>query len=151
MMSMPTSLGSLIPRGLAARRRRGWHGGAGCARAVAGRGRRPALRCAWSGKGRRARGTDPGTGPSPSARDSLDRHGFREIAGLVDIVPTAIRYVVGEELERHHREDGLEQLFRFGDADDLFSLSGDLVVIIVRDSDQHARASADLFHVAAHL
>src|SRR5947208_1131738 len=36
---------------------------------------------------------------------SFDRHGFRQVARLIDVVPPSIGDVIREQLERNHRED----------------------------------------------
>src|SRR2546427_3036602 len=148
MMSMPTSLGSLTRR--LRMRRDGWHGGAGVARdARVPRGPiRDTLALdrdlrGWGGCAS-ARPPDPGTGPVAPRSTSLDGHGFREIARLIDIVPAAVGDVIREKLKRNDRQHRLQQLFRLRYADDLFSLPCDLVVIVIRERDQHAGSSANL-------
>src|SRR6266508_2237147 len=50
-------------------------------------------------------GLAPPGGAGPRSL-SFHRHRLREVAGLIDVVPAAIRDVVGEELQRHDRESG---------------------------------------------
>src|SRR5438045_7607056 len=103
MMSIPTS--ELIRRRVAEPRRRGWHGGAGCARAVDRPRHTHAIPSGGERTGRRARAPDPGTGPPPSKRDSFDGHSLGQVSGLIDIVSAAIRNVIREKLEWNNCQD----------------------------------------------
>src|SRR5207249_7163106 len=117
MMSMPTSELTQGPtaehrRGANAEWRRsersdGWHGGGGCVRAVD----RPRRRTVESNEaeraGRRGRTPDPGTGPVAPARKSLDSHGLRQVARLVDIVRRRADGPAEEAAERVARESRL--------------------------------------------
>src|SRR3989442_12626982 len=156
MMSMPTSEGSLI-------RTLRWHGGS-CPGVGGSRARAPSpYRDAFDphacghadgapGHLRIARDPRSPVPPAvPSSRRSFDRHGFRQIARLVDVISPPVRNAICEQLQRHHRAHRLTKLLLLGDPDDLLRLSGDLVVIVILERDQYAGPSAHLFHVAAHL
>ncbi len=59
--------------------------------------------------------------------------------------------MVREELQRHDRERGREQLVGRWDADDLVGVLRDLLVAVGGEGDDHAGARADLLDVREHL
>src|SRR6266498_3427359 len=65
----------------------------------------------------------------------LDRHRLREVARLVDVEAAQPGDPIREELEREHREDGLQERRRLGHVDHLIGVVLDVLVAVGRHGD----------------
>src|SRR5215470_13661257 len=82
---------------------------------------------------------------------SFDRHALRQIPRLVHVAPAANRDVVGEQLQRHDRENRLQLRDRLGDDENPVSQGFDLLVVTGRHDDRDAVAGFDLPQVRKRL
>src|SRR5882672_2659817 len=87
---------------------------------------------------------------SPATRMLLDGDALREVPRLVHVAAEPHRDVVGEELERNHRDQGRQQIGARRDLDDVLGLCGDRAITGVGDGDDLAVTRAHFFDVAEH-
>src|SRR5262249_42493369 len=79
------------------------------------------------------------------------RDGLREIARLVDVTPALDGAVIGEELERDHGRDGLQEIEVGGGINDVVRDRGDLLIALGGDGDHLPAATLDLLHIGDDL
>jgi uncharacterized protein (TIRG00374 family) len=92
-------------------------------------------------------GSEPGAGNA-----GLHRHAFCQIARLIHIRAAPHRHLVGEDLQRHHRQDRREQLVRARDRQHVVGLACAHHRIVGVGHGQHQPAARlDLLHLADHL
>src|SRR5579875_3204590 len=88
---------------------------------------------------------------APLPRALLDSDGLGEVAGLVDVVAAASGDLVGEQLQRHHREQRLQQRVDRRQGNQLVGVLAHALVALRADRDHARSARAHLLHVGDQL
>ena len=73
----------------------------------------------------------------------LHCHAFGQIARSIDIAATQYGHVVGQELKRDDKDDGLKKIIDGGNLDDLISYSPGLLVTLFHDGEMLLSTDSD--------
>jgi hypothetical protein len=79
---------------------------------------------------------------------SFHRHTLRQIPRLIHIAASSHGDVVRQQLERHHFQNGKQQLVALWDVDDMLDHLSNVRVAFDGDGDDAAGAGADFLDVA---
>ena len=81
----------------------------------------------------------------------LNRDALRQITWLVDVGPLHVSDVVGEQLQRHRRNERLQELLNVGNIQNVFRDAGQLFVSFGCDPDDQTLTGHHFLEIAAGL